>query len=104
MFLPTGATSSNHWLMATRALDKAGTLGIMSQDDIKGSMKGMDEKLKSVEQAADYFGVKARQIRRWIHDGKIEITRLASGGVRFTQEQLDRFTHCELGESKYCKR
>lgn len=46
------------------------------------------DNLLTVNDAAEYFRVRPERIREWVRDGKIKVTRLKTGGIRFTPAQI----------------
>lgn len=49
------------------------------------------DKMYSVNDIANLFGVSHQTIRRWIHDGDMLATRLPSGGLRISESDLQGF-------------
>jgi excisionase family DNA binding protein len=46
-------------------------------------------KLYTVKEIAKLFGVKESSVRRWIHNGKLQATKL--GNLRISEEELNKF-------------
>lgn len=53
----------------------------------------------TVKQAAEYFGVDPQTIYRWVDAGKLSCTRTPGGGIRFTQDDYDKSSKKEKGDS-----
>lgn len=50
-----------------------------------------EEKLLRVDQVARRLGVKERQVRRLIEQGKLEAIRLSERGIRIPESALNKF-------------
>ena len=54
------------------------------------------EKLYTVVDLCEYFGVTRQAVSRWIQNGKLKVIRLPSNTIRITKEAFDR-----LKEDRY---
>ncbi|MBK5253419.1 MAG: helix-turn-helix domain-containing protein [Peptostreptococcaceae bacterium] len=62
----------------------------------------MEQKILTIEMAADKLGVHPKTVRRYISGGKISAQKVA-GSWRINEDSLEQFLEtCEVNESKHC--
>lgn len=53
----------------------------------------MAEKFLTVADVAERFQVDRKTVRRWVHDGRLEVTKWSAKGWRFRESAIEAFAN-----------